>query len=149
MNKRDPKLIALQFNECINNQDLSGLAHLMTDDHAFIDRDGTVHQPKHVMVDSWKEFFKTCPAYRNTFNRVDSRDSLVVILGSAYWSEKKPYDPVIWTTTIADDLVREWRIYADTQANRKQFNLFWIHGNDCSPPRNGLSYDGGSQQRFA
>lgn len=46
MNSKDPKLVALQFNECINNQDLNGLALLMTDDHAFIDREGKVSQPK-------------------------------------------------------------------------------------------------------
>ncbi|MFW9823820.1 MAG: hypothetical protein ACFFE4_12830 [Candidatus Thorarchaeota archaeon] len=33
---RDPKLIALQFNEYINNQDINGLANLMTDNHIFI-----------------------------------------------------------------------------------------------------------------
>lgn len=33
MNIRDPKLIALQFNEFINNQDIEGLSGLMTDDH--------------------------------------------------------------------------------------------------------------------
>jgi hypothetical protein len=43
MNTKDPKLIALQFNDCINNQDLEGLSLLMTDDHAFIDREGNVH----------------------------------------------------------------------------------------------------------
>ena len=63
------------------------------------------------------------PRYKNTFTRVESRDNLVVILGFAYWSEKEPYDPVIWTTEIVDDLVREWRVYADTDANRRVFNF--------------------------
>ena len=123
MNTRDPKLIALQFNECINNQDLKGLERLMTKDHAFVDRDGAVQQPKQVMIRSWKKFFEMLPDYRNTFTRVESKDNLVVILGYAYWSEKKPYDPVIWTATIDNDLVREWRIYADSEENRRRFNL--------------------------
>lgn len=123
MNTKDPKLIALQFNECISNQDLNGLARLMTDDHAFIDRDGTVHQPKPVMIDAWKEFFRMFPKYRNTFIRVESRGDTVILLGSAFWSEDQPYDPGIWTATIADDLVREWRIWADTPQNRKKFDL--------------------------
>ena len=97
MNKKDPKLTALQFNECINNQDLSGLTRLMTDNHAFIDCEGTVHQPKPVMVESWKQFFTNVPDYRNTFTRIQSEGDLVVILGYAYWSEKQAYDPVIWT----------------------------------------------------
>lgn len=123
MNSRDPKLIALQFNECINNQDMSGLTRLMTEDHAFIDRDGKTHQPRQVMVDGWRDFFKMFPEYRNTFTRVESSDNLVIILGYAYWSEKQTYDPAIWTASIVNDLVREWRVYADTGENRKHFNL--------------------------
>lgn len=123
MNTRDPKLTALKFNNCINSQDLDGLARLMTEDHAFIDREGKVHQPKQAMVDGWRVFFKTFPHYKNTFNLVVSKDSVVFILGYAYWSEKQTYDPVIWTATIVDDLVREWRVHADTPENRKKFNL--------------------------
>ena len=123
MNTKDPKLIALQFNECINNQDLDGLTLLMTDDHTFVDREGNVGQPKQTMVQGWKEFFETFPDYRNTFNRVESQDNRVTILGYAYWSENEPYDPVIWTGIIVDDRVQEWRVYADTESNRRQFNL--------------------------
>jgi predicted SnoaL-like aldol condensation-catalyzing enzyme len=123
MNTRDPKLIALLFNECINRQDLDGLSSLMADNHAFIDRDGSVHQPKPAMVDGWREFFKQFPEYHNIFNRIESRENLVLILGHGHWSEKNPYDPVIWTSTIVHDLVHEWRIYDDTPENRKRLNL--------------------------
>lgn len=123
MNTKDPKLVALQFNECINNRDLNGLTQLMTEDHAFIDRKGTVHEPKQTMVQGWKEFFRTVPQYKNTFCRVQSKDNLVVILGYAYWSEEQPHDPVIWTAIIVNDLVREWRVHEDTEANRKSFDL--------------------------
>jgi hypothetical protein len=120
---KDPKLVALAFNECINNQDLNGLTLLMSDDHAFIDREGKISQPKQTMVQGWKQFFEMFPKYRNTFNRVQSKDNHVAILGYAYWSDKQPYDPVIWTATIVNDLVQEWRVYDDTEANRKQFDL--------------------------
>ena len=123
MNSKDPKLVALQFNQCINNQDLNGLTLLMSDDHAFIDREGKISQPKQFMVQAWKQFFEMVPKYRNTFNRVQSKDNHVAILGFAYWSEKQPYDPIIWTATIVNDLVQEWRTYSDTEANRRQFDL--------------------------
>lgn len=123
MNRKDPILIALQFNECINKHDLNGLALLMTDDHAFVDREGVVHKLKQAMVQGWEQFFKTFPDYRNTFHRVESKNNLVTILGYAYWSESQPYDPAIWTAIIVDDLVQEWRIYDDSEANRKRFNL--------------------------
>jgi predicted SnoaL-like aldol condensation-catalyzing enzyme len=123
MNTKDPKLVALEFNECISHQDLDGLSRLMTDDHTFIDRDGKVVQPKEAMIKSWKQFFEVFPGYKNTFTRVESRENLVVILGHAFWSQEQPYDPAIWTASIRDDLVSEWRIYADTEATRKAFNL--------------------------
>ncbi len=123
MSARDPKLVALLFNECINNQDLNGLSALMTGDHVFIDREGNVNQPKESMVRGWKEFFRQFPDYRNTFNRIESRNNLVVILGFAYWSETQAYDPVIWTALVECDLVKEWRVHADTEMNRQRFNL--------------------------
>ena len=123
MNTKDPKLVALQFNECISNRDVDGLSRLMTEDHTFIDRDNNAYQPKQAMVEAWKQFFKMSPYYKNTFNRIESKENLVVILGYAYWSQKQPHDPAIWTATIVDDLVAEWRIYADNEENRKRFNL--------------------------
>ena len=123
MNTKDPKLIALQFNECINNQDVDGLAELMTEDHTFIDREGKSGHTKEVMVRGWMEFFRMFPKYRNTFTRIQSKDNLVFIVGSAYWSEEQPYDPVLWTAIIVEDRVQEWRVYADIEANRHAFGL--------------------------
>ena len=119
----DPISIALRFNECISGQDLHGLALLMTEDHTFIDREGTIHQPKQVMIEGWTRFFRMYPHYRNTFVQLGSRDNLAIILGYAYWSADNPHDPAIWTATIVDDLIQEWHIYPDTEANRRCFGL--------------------------
>jgi len=42
---------------------------------------------------------------RNTFNKIEAIDNFVSILGFAYWSEKEPYDTVIWTAIIEDNLI--------------------------------------------
>ncbi|MCK4251748.1 nuclear transport factor 2 family protein [candidate division WOR-3 bacterium] len=123
MNSKDPKLTALQFNECINNQDIKGLSDLMTEDHTFIDREGKIDKPKVHMIECWISFFKEFPDYKNTFTRVESQDNLVILIGYAYWSEKNKYDPAIWTATIKNDLVAEWKIYEDTEENRKKLNI--------------------------
>lgn len=123
MNSRDPKLTALLFNEYINNQDINGLSGLMTDGHTFIDRDGGVHAGKESMTNGWIEFFKQFPDYRNTFNRVESREEAVIIIGYAVWSKDSPEDHVIWTARIEDDLVAEWRVYIDTEENRKMLKV--------------------------
>ena len=51
-------LIALKFNEKINQRDLEGLVELMTDDHTFIDNSGDVTKGKDVMKEGWREFLR-------------------------------------------------------------------------------------------
>ncbi len=123
MNTKDPKLVALQFNECINNQNLKGLERLMSEDHASVDSDGTIERPRPAVLLNWKKVFEMLPQYRNTFMRVESRDNLVVIVGHTFWTEKRPIEPVIWTARITNDLVQEWRVFADTPENRKRFGI--------------------------
>jgi ketosteroid isomerase-like protein len=123
MNTNDTKLIALQFNEYINKQNIKGLASLMSEDHTFIDRAGEIDKGKESMTKGWIEFFENFPDYRNTFTRVESRDDLVIAIGYAYWSEENQHDPVIWTAKIENDLVVEWRVYEDTEENRKKFGI--------------------------
>jgi predicted SnoaL-like aldol condensation-catalyzing enzyme len=96
---------------------------MMTDDHTFIDRAGVIDKGKESMTKGWIEFFASFPDYKNTFTRIESRDDLVVLHGYAYWSEESKYDPAIWIARIEGDLVAEWRIYEDTEENRKKFGL--------------------------
>jgi len=122
MNKRDPKLIALQFNEYINNRDIKGLSSLMSEDHIFIDRQGDSYGD---MVNGWMEFFENFPTYKNIFTKVESRDNLVILIGYAKWSKDSlKEDHAIWTATIEDDLVVKWQIYSDTKENRKKLKIF-------------------------
>lgn len=123
MNSRDPKLTALMFNECINSRDLDGLSALMTDDHAFIDREGGRHCGKDHMTEGWQTFFEEFPEYRNIFLRVESIGDQVVILGYAEWTTGGDRDHVIWTAVVRDDLIAEWRVYEDTEKNRRQLAL--------------------------
>jgi ketosteroid isomerase-like protein len=121
MNPKDPKLTALQFNECINNQDIKGISNLMTKDHVFIDHHRDSFRD---MVNGWKEFFQNFPTYKNTFTRVESRENLVILIGYARWSKDSlEEDHAIWTATIENDLVAEWHIYEDTEENRKKLNI--------------------------
>jgi ketosteroid isomerase-like protein len=103
MNHRDPKLVALLFNECINNRNIQRLTELMTEDYTLILRDGQVIAGKVANIKSWTEFFEMCPLYKNTFTRIESRDNLAIIIGYAFWNAEQPYDPVIWTARIEDD----------------------------------------------
>ncbi len=123
MNKRDPKLTALMFNEFINNRDLEGLAGLMTEDHIFIDRHNVEDRGKDSMTRGWKSFFEEFPEYRNVFTSVESRDDLVLLQGYALWSRGGEPDHVIRSARIRGDLVAEWRIYEETEQNRIALGL--------------------------
>ena len=123
MNSIDPKLTVLQFNEYINKQDIDGLSSLMTEDHVFVDRAGKGDKGKESMTKGWKGFFDMFPEYENTFIRVQSQDDFVVIYGYAIWKKGTERDYVIWTAKTENDLIAEWRIYEDTEENKKKFNL--------------------------
>jgi ketosteroid isomerase-like protein len=123
MNTKDPKFTALLFNEYINNQDIEGLSSLMTEDHTFIDREDEVYKGKETMTKGWIDFFNSFPEYRNTFTRVESQDDLVILIGYATWSKGSSPDSAIWTASIEDDRVAQWRIYHDTEENRSRLKI--------------------------
>jgi ketosteroid isomerase-like protein len=124
MKTKDPKLVVLLFNECINNRDINGLSDLMADDYVFIDSSDDYHGGgKEVMVPGWQEFFELYPDYRNHFSTVISRENLVLVIGHSTCSNKILDGPAIWTAKIENDLVAEWRIYLDTSDNRRILNL--------------------------
>ncbi|MHA2175811.1 MAG: nuclear transport factor 2 family protein [Candidatus Hodarchaeales archaeon] len=75
MKGKDPKIIALLYNECINNRDLEGIIALMAENHKFIDSKNRVEN-KEQMKKSWKEFFAEYPDYRNIFHTVISRETI-------------------------------------------------------------------------
>jgi ketosteroid isomerase-like protein len=113
----------MEFNDCINNRDIDGLARLMAVDHTLIDRQGTITRPKEVVLGKWKEFFRMFPEYRNTFTHLESREHRVFVVGFASWSAHRFTDVALWTATIVDDRVQEWRVYDDNETNRKSLNL--------------------------
>jgi hypothetical protein len=129
MNTRDPKLIVLQYNEYINNQDIKGLSNLISKDSIFIDRNGAkipnwFKDRNGNEIIGWEGFFKDWPTYKNIFTRVESRDNLVIVIGYALWSEdSKEEDHIIWTAKIENDLVVKWQIFEDTEENRKNLDI--------------------------
>lgn len=119
----DPKSIALEFNNLINEQDLKGLASLMTEDHSFIDTAGDIAKGKNVMLEGWVEFFDNYPDYRNVFSRVIAKDDLVIMVGHSESSEGILDGPALWTAKIRDGLVAQWRVYEDTEENRELLGI--------------------------
>jgi len=106
-------LTALSFNERINQQDLEGLAELMTDDHTLIviaNNKGETTKGKNVVKEGWREFFKKYPDYRNTFTCVTIQGNVVAMVGYSTCSFKPLDGPNMWTAKIRGGRVSEWRV---------------------------------------
>ncbi len=95
----------------------------MSDDHTFIDSAGAVHSGKATLVEGWIDFFNSYPDYRNRFSTVESRYNLVLVIGYSTCSYEPLDGPALWTATVEDDLVTEWRVYLDTSENREKLGL--------------------------
>lgn len=110
--------IALRFNDAINRRDIESLVALMTDDHRFVDPAGTAFEGVDTGRDIWRQFFDGFPDYRNHFETVAEVDGTVVIAGRSSCSDQRLDGPALWTATIRDGKVSEWRVYEDTPDGR-------------------------------
>ena len=119
MHSADVKLIALLFNESINNHDLIGLAKLMTDNHTFISKLNDVQQGREAMVNSWEKFFQLFPKYRNDLHFIYSKGDFVIMVGNAEALE----GPAICTAYIENGKISEWRVYDDNEKNRSILHI--------------------------
>jgi len=124
MKSRDPKLIALLFNECINNRDIEGLVALMTDDHSLVCNGHVDTKDKNSSREVWSSFFRMFPDYLNHFSRIESRDDFVVIIGKSTCSnEAKLNTNTLWSVRIQNDIVSEWQVYEDRPENRSKLQI--------------------------
>jgi ketosteroid isomerase-like protein len=119
----DPVVVMVQFNECINDQDIGGLASLMTDDHEFVDTEGGTVRGKGECLEVWQAFFALFPDYRNIFEAVQTQDGVAIALGYSRCSDKRLDGPAIWTANVRNGAIVEWRVYEDTSENRRLLSI--------------------------
>jgi uncharacterized protein len=121
--RRDPKLVVLQFNDCINRQDLAGLGSLMTADHVFIDSSEEVYSGKELVLEGWADFFRRYSDYRNHFSLIQSGENQVAVMGFSTCSHRPLAGPALWAARVENDLVSGWRVYPDRPENRQKLGL--------------------------
>lgn len=127
------EMVALAFVRAINRQDVDRLAELMSPAYRFIDSLGNTVESRDKMREGWASYFRMVPDYTLAIEEYygggsPSDDPVVILLGMAsgtYTSDGKLRSENRWQTPIAiralveDDLVAEWRIYADNDPMRK------------------------------
>jgi len=120
----DPESVVVRFNEGINGRDLDRLAHLMTDDHVFIDSAGSRVDGRQPCLAAWRGFFRAYPDYRNEFaSIVSASGDAVAVSGRSFCSEPALDGPALWTARVREGRVCEWRVYEDTPETRARIGL--------------------------
>jgi ketosteroid isomerase-like protein len=119
MSRTNPFDIVSDFNDAINSRDAGRLASLMSDDHTFIDSSGARVTGRKDSIAAWEGFFNQFPDYKNLFEHMEIHENVVITFGHSKCSDEKLRGPALWTATIKNNLIQEWRVYADTPANRQ------------------------------
>jgi ketosteroid isomerase-like protein len=121
---RASRRAAIAFNEAINRRDLDTLRQLMTDDHAFIDSEGTVLAGKTEVLNAWEGFFAAFPDYRNDWSKVMTSEASVVAIGRSFCTtEPALAGPAIWTARTAGGKLSEWCVLEDTPVSRSRLGI--------------------------
>ena len=118
----DPIEVAQAFVQAINAKDVDRMSDLMTEDHLFIDGDGSEHAGKDRMTKGWKEHFELIPDLNIAISEYFVENNTVVLLG---WSsgtiaqagELKPENswrvPSAWRVVVREGKVAVWQLYAN------------------------------------
>jgi ketosteroid isomerase-like protein len=114
----------LQFLDRINQRDVDKLAELMTEDHIFIDSLGSSVRGREKVRAGWRGYYAFCPDYWVSHEEVFQNGNKVAVFGSAGGTiadnrklplENKWRVTAAWLAVGENDLVKEWRIYADNK----------------------------------
>ena len=117
-----PTEVAMSFVDAINSKDVERLANLMTEDHKFIDGDGSEHDGKGPMKVGWKEHFELIPDLTISITEHFEENNTVVLLGYSTGTiiqdgELKPENswrvPCAWRVIVESEKVAIWQLYAN------------------------------------
>jgi limonene-1,2-epoxide hydrolase len=117
-----PLEVAEAFVAAINSGEVNRLVRLMTQDHMFVDADGSEHVGRDRMSQGWREYFELVPDFRiEVLDRFVAEET-VVLLGRAGGTflqngELKPENhwsvPAAWRVIVDSGLVAVWQLYAN------------------------------------
>ena len=114
----------LQFLERINQHNADKLAELMTEDHTFVDSLGACVSGRENMRSGWRHYFRFCPDYWVSHERIFSAADQVAIFGAAGGviaagralpPENTWRTPAAWLAVVERGLIKQWRVYADNK----------------------------------
>jgi len=116
--------IALEFVDAINQADVGRLGALMTEDHIFIDSDGSRVVGRASVLDAWSQYFSMVSEYRVAAAETYVAADTVVLVGRAEgrcggsrgaaslgcWSV-----PAAWRAVVEGDRVAIWQVFVNPE----------------------------------
>ena len=116
--------VALAFVDAINHANVDRLAALMTDEHAFIDSDGSRTIGRESMRKAWSQYFSMMPDYRVTVEETFRSGETMVLIGTAtgtYAPAGQPHAgrrwsvPAAWRAVVSADQVAVWQVFVNPE----------------------------------
>jgi hypothetical protein len=117
--------VATTFVAAINSRQVEALSELMTENHVFVDSDGSKLKGRERVCQAWAGFFAMVPDYRIIIGETLGRDDTVVILGRAEGNfgrngtteaEKRWSVPAAWRVVVEGTCVAVWQVYVNPEA---------------------------------
>ena len=114
----------LEYLDRINRHDANELAEYLTEDHVFIDSLGRSIRGRDNMRSGWRDYFGFCPDYWVSHEEIFPSGQLVAVFGAAGGTiavdgalpvENKWTVSAAWLAIVEQDLVKQWRVYADNK----------------------------------
>lgn len=119
--------VVRRFVDAINRHDVDSLLALMTEDHRFIDSEGTVLSGRGRLESAWRGYFEMVPDYSLVIDTELASEALVALFGAACGTlavggaispENRWSAPVGVRACVESNRVREWQVYADNEPIR-------------------------------
>jgi uncharacterized protein (TIGR02246 family) len=110
--------VALEFVECINNQDWKRLVEMMTENFTFIGpEEDDVVEGRDTMGKGFREYFEEYPEYKIHVSKVTVSGNAVAFVAQTTGSQVPPEiearETVIFMATVREGMVSQWRIFSD------------------------------------
>lgn len=119
-----PTEIAYSFVAAINTDDADQLAKLMTENHTFVDADGSEHSGREEMRKGWKQYYSMVPDFQIHVKEALSRDNTVALFGIAEGTfvqngrlepENHWAVPAAWRAVVENDKVAVWQLFVNPE----------------------------------
>ena len=126
-----PEEAAHAFVDAINSGDPDRMAGLMTENHTFIDSDGSAHPGREEMRVGWGQYFAMVPDFRIELTDTMSKGDVVALFGVAegtfvqdgkldrsnHWRVQ-----AAWRVVVKGEKVAVWQLYVNPQTMVEIFN---------------------------